>query len=373
MEFKKLYQRNTNGSVQEWQIFVEGDKYFSRSGKSGGKIVESAKTSCDGKNTGKANQTTPEEQSLLEAASKHKKKLESGYSETLEGIDNTGLLEPQLAKEYKDHFHKMKFPVISSSKLDGIRVNALESGLYSRSGKPFVSIPHIHKALSYFYTKYPEYVLDGEIYSSDLASEFNKIISLVRKTKPTWDDIQESEKSVQFWVFDIFRKDGKEELDSYDRKSLVRQIVREINSPYIIDLEFTICGNQEDLDKMYGKYLANGVEGQMINSYTALYQHKRSADLLKRKEFQDAEFKILDVISGVGNREGCGILVLESVTGKSFQCSIKGDIEYMRKVFSERKQYIGRPATVKFQNYTPGTDMIPRFPVCTQIARETYE
>jgi hypothetical protein len=36
MEFKILYQRNSNGSVQQWQIFVEGDKYWTISGKKDG-------------------------------------------------------------------------------------------------------------------------------------------------------------------------------------------------------------------------------------------------------------------------------------------------------------------------------------------------
>lgn len=58
MDFKKLFQRNTSGSVQEWQIFVEDNFYYTISGKKDGKLVESAKTYCQGKNLGKSNETT---------------------------------------------------------------------------------------------------------------------------------------------------------------------------------------------------------------------------------------------------------------------------------------------------------------------------
>ena len=34
------------------------------------------------------------------------------------------------------------------------------------------------------------------------------------------------------------------------------------------------------------------------------YENKRTKQLLKRKEFQDAEFKIVEIVEGIGNRAG---------------------------------------------------------------------
>ena len=41
----------------------------------------------------------------------------------------------------------------------------------------------------------PWLVLDGELYNHDLRDDFEKIISLVRKQKPTDDDRKEARKS----------------------------------------------------------------------------------------------------------------------------------------------------------------------------------
>lgn len=366
---KTLYKRNTDGSTQEWTIEVDGNKYRTISGRHNGALVTSEWTTVSGKNVGKANQTTPEQQAMFEAKSKYTKKIESGYSEDVNNLD-TELLKPQLAKEYSEHFHKMEFPVISSPKLDGIRINATKDGLFSRNGKPFVSIPHIAEALKPIFEKYPYLVLDGELFNFDLKEDFNRIISLVKKTKPTQSDMDESRKYIQFHVFDYFLTDNKNPINSLSRKQFVKTILLELNSEYVKPLEYTLCYNQDELDACYSRYLEEGNEGQMINDFKASYEHKRTDKLLKRKEFQDAEFKIVDIISGQGNREGCGVLILEN-NGKTFQCSLKGDVEYMRDVYTNRNQYIGKKATVKFQNYTP--DGVPRFPVCINIDRENYE
>ena len=372
MSFNILYQRNTNGSVQQWQIEVIGNKYRSISGKVGGKLLISEFTVAEPKNVGRANETSAEEQSQMEAAAKFKKKLESGYSETLDGIDNTGLLEPMLAKEWKNYSSKVKWPVISSEKLDGVRANATSMGLVSRNGKPFISVPHIHEALKPFYDKYPEYVFDGEMYNPTFKDRFDAIISMVRKSKPTAEDLKESAKHVQFWVFDIFRKDGKEVLPAIKRKELIATICGELfpNSSIIKPLEFDICHNQEELDEKYGRYLEEGTEGQMINAFDALYSHSRTACLLKRKEFLDAEFKILGVVSGKGNRDGCGKLILEVGSG-TCDCSLKGSVDYMKEVLENKNSYIGKLATVKFQGYTKDGSL--RFPVCISIGRNDYE
>ena len=46
-------------------------------------------------------------------------------------------------------------------------------------------------------------MLDGELYNHGLKDDFEKIISCVRKTKPTDADRAESRKLVQFHCYDI--------------------------------------------------------------------------------------------------------------------------------------------------------------------------
>ena len=54
---------------------------------------------------------------------------------------------------------------------------------YSRTGKEWKNIQHILAELRPFFQKYPNIILDGELYNHDLKNNFEKIISLVRKTK----------------------------------------------------------------------------------------------------------------------------------------------------------------------------------------------
>ena len=375
--YNTLYKRNTNGSIQQWRVEVVVDAYRTISGKynSDAQVV-SALTVCKGKNLGKANATTSREQCLLEVAALYKKKLERGYVEDIRLLDKNeiGLLNPMLAKEYVKYKDKVKFPVISSLKADGVRNNALESGLYSRNGKPFVSCPHILEALKPAFEKYPEYVFDGELFNFELKHEFNTIISLVKKGKPTEDDLTKSKKLIRFYIFDIFRKDGKETLKAIQRKELIETIVAELASPVIKSLGYKVCNNQTELDAAYQEYLSDGAEGQMINDYNALYSHKRDSCLLKRKEFKDAEFEVVDIISGKGNREGSAVLVLKS-GDQTFTSALNGTVEYMQEIYRNRSSYLGKSAIVKFQDFTEknadGTGYLPRFPVV--IGFRTYE
>jgi DNA ligase 1 len=75
--------------------------------------------------------------------------------------------------------------------------------LHTRTGKEWKNIDHILLDLQEFFAKYPKVILDGELYNHDLKNDFEKIISLVRKTKPTEEDRLESAQMVQFHCYDI--------------------------------------------------------------------------------------------------------------------------------------------------------------------------
>ena len=66
-------------------------------------------------------------------------------------------------------------------KLDGVRCIFTKDGAYSRTGKEFKNVAHIEEDLKDFFDKYPDTVLDGELYNHDLKKDFEKIISLVRQ------------------------------------------------------------------------------------------------------------------------------------------------------------------------------------------------
>ena len=107
-------------------------------------------------------------------------------------------------------------PVFIQPKLDGVRcviqyekVNSFagEVKAYSRTGKEWKNIDHILFNLTPFFHLNPDVVLDGELYNHDFKDNFEQIISMVRKTKPTDQDRLKSRDNVQFHCYDIVRED----------------------------------------------------------------------------------------------------------------------------------------------------------------------
>ena len=98
---------------------------------------------------------------------------------------------------------KANYPAYIQPKLDGVRCLFTAEGAFSRTGKQFMNVQHIEQELKSFFSCFPTAVLDGELYNHGLKDDFEKIISLVRKTKPTEEHRQEAAELVQYHVYDV--------------------------------------------------------------------------------------------------------------------------------------------------------------------------
>ena len=120
--------------------------------------------------------------------------------------------KPMLAYPVSDKPIDYTKPTFIQPKLDGVRcliqyerrTQPREDVVvaYSRTGKVWQNIDHILSSLRPFFQKYPDVILDGELYNHDLKHDFEKIISLVRKQKPTEYDRSEAANLVQYHVYD---------------------------------------------------------------------------------------------------------------------------------------------------------------------------
>lgn len=119
MKLPMLFARTNTGATQSWFIEVVDNKYRTHYGQIDGEIQTTEWTICEGKNVGKKNETTANEQALKEAKATWKKKKESGYFDNIKDIDNDTFTEPMLAKNYDDYKDDLKYPVYSQPKLDG--------------------------------------------------------------------------------------------------------------------------------------------------------------------------------------------------------------------------------------------------------------
>lgn len=361
-----LYARTQTNAIQQWTVIIDGDQYQTEYGQVGGKIQTTNWTKCLPTNEGRANARTAQEQAHTEAQSLWTKKKDSGYFEQIEDVDNQIFFEPMLAKKFEDYKDSLSFPVFSQIKMDGLRCVIRKNGMFSRNGKEYVSCPHIREALNGFFELYPTAVLDGELYNHALKHDFNKITSLVKKTKPTMADKEESKQTVEFWVYDLIGITEPYKNRNISLQELFRSV---ITDPCIRLVETTEVWDQEELDELFGKYLEQGFEGQMVR-LNGKYENKRSKSLLKRKEFQDEEYVILDIIEGVGNKQGmAGAMTFKTEQGILFNSNIKGTREFLTEIWRDKNSLIGKQATVKFFNKTPEKE-IPRFPYVIKIRCE---
>jgi DNA ligase-1 len=371
MNLPKLFKYTSTGAVQEWQIFFNNGEYYTVSGQVEGKKVTSAATKCKGKNIGKKNETTPEKQAEIEARAKWQKKRDEGYIDGVDALDGASpqRYDPMLAKDYSDYADKIMFPVYSQEKIDGLRCIVTRYGAYSRQWKPFATLQHIRDVVQPLFDKYPELLaFDGELYSHELKESFEKIVSIVKQPKASAEDIERCKNQIKYHVYDIVTKDNqnfKQRLADYNL------LVREANSAYICAVTTLCAHTQEELDKFYQQYMADGYEGQMIRTWNSSYQHKRTKDLLKRKDFHENEFEIVGYKEGKGSREGCIILRLAMPDGTEFDSVPVGGVEYQQRLWNRRLDILGMQATVKYQNLS--SDGVPRFNNTVKIRTRNLE
>ena len=239
-------------------------------------------------------------------------------------------------------------PVFIQPKLDGVRcLIQYDSGVvtaYSRTGKEWKNIEHITLNLYKFFDKHPNIVLDGELYNHDFRDDFEQIISMVRKTKPTAEARVKSRENVQFHCYDIVNK--KMKFSTRDN-----WLLSNLPESYCVHLVSTSKITAEPAAKMTHQInLANGYEGSIVRLDTP-YQCKRSHSLRKFKDFSDAEANIVGYEEGKGKRTGTlGKFIMQDDDGNIFGCPPGKGHNYkdLARILIEIHKYMGQRATFTY-------------------------
>jgi len=361
-----LYKRSTVGKLLQWEVHVEGDSFYCVHGQVGGQLVTDAPTKCEAKNVGRSNETTPEEQAELEAKAKYQKKIDiGGYVANRADADRKNF-SVTLAHKFLDHRSKLPDVVMVSPKLDGIRCYITKDGAFSRNGKRFVSTKFIEEDLKDFFKEEPDAILDGELYNHNYRDDFPNLVRLIKReknfTEAQWEQIK---KDLQYHVFDCYFGDAPNCLFR-NRIGLVDLLIADHTFSDRIRVVINRQIPKADFMVAYEDYMKDGYEGIMIRDPNSFYEMKRSYKLLKYKEFNDAEYEIVDVLEGLGNRAGmAGKIVVKLRDGSTCESGLRGNDSLFTKMLTEKKNYIGKKATVRYQGFTPDGKL--RFPVCVGI------
>jgi DNA ligase-1 len=356
-----LFSRTATGAIQQWDIEVTDNRFRVICGQVGGQLVTSEWSQCEGKNIGKKNETSPEGQAFLEAESKWTKKARMGYTEDISKVDNCmAYIEPMTAKKLVDRLKKIDFKkgVLVQNKYNGHRcVARMEGGkiiLRTRTGKLYYCVPHIAKDLEEFFTKYPESILDGELFNNDLRTKLNEISSLLRKGEDvTAEDLEKSERLIKFYVYDGYNFD--ETLDQ-DSDYILRKTFIDTNISELCDfceiVKTDIAYSMVEVDKIYNEYLADDQEGAIIRLPNSPYENSRSANLLKYKPVDDSECEILSLHEGTGNWAGTAKTATVKWNDKIFDATFKGSLELGRERLKNPTPWIGATVTFLYNGLT---------------------
>ena len=238
-------------------------------------------------------------------------------------------------------------PTFIQPKLDGVRcVIQYDAGVvtaYSRTGKEWKNIEHILAQLKPFFEKYPYVILDGELYNHDLRDNFEKIISLVRKTKPTAEDRLDALNLTQFHCYDII----DETLPFNQRMEFVSQFLMLFGSSiHIVDTIRVL--DEEEAQSIHKSNLKKGYEGSIVRTNDT-YACKRSHNLRKFKDFHDAEAEITGWVEGKGKRIGTiGKFTAVDSEGNQFGMPVMDKFKILQANFETMKDWVGETATFTY-------------------------
>ena len=362
--YDTLYTIDSTGKTRVWHQEQQGNKYRTVSGVKGSeKKVVSEWTVCEGKNSGKTNETSGVSQAEAEVIAKYKKQQKTGYAANeKDASKGTSYVEPMLAKELDDYIKKIDFSkgVFIQNKYNGARcVATLEEGevvLKSRKGEMWVSVPHINKDLELFFKKYPAAVLDGELYNYELREKLNELMKLVRKSKDiSAEELRKSEQVVRFYVYDGYDMDldgGLTPDVGYSiRKEWIDETVPKYSKHYRA-VKTTLVHSMKEVDRIYETFLADGEEGAIVRVTDSPYEHKRSKYLLKYKPEDDAEGIILDLIEGTGNWSKTAKTATLKWNGMTFDATFLKSYELGVERLNNKKDWIGKKVTFLYTGLT---------------------
>ena len=262
--------------------------------------------------------------------------------------------KPMLAYPVSDKPIDYKSVVYMQPKLDGVRcliqyerrTKPREDVVvaYSRNGKEWKNINHILAKLKPFFQDFPNVVLDGELYNHDFKDDFESIISMVRKTKPTDEDRYISAQNVQFHCYDII-----DTTKTYEQRR--NFIVQNLPISDCINGVFTqLVSSEKEAKQVHKTNLVVGYEGSIVR-INDVYKCGRSWSLRKFKDFHDAEANIVGYEEGKGKRAGTlGKFLMQDDEGIQFGCPPGKGHNYkdLAIMLENIHQYMGQRATFTF-------------------------
>lgn len=284
--------------------------------------------------------------------------------------------KPLLAGTVTD-LEKLKFPLIASPKLDGIRCVIVNGKVLSRNLKPIPN-KYIREKLESLHSQEN---FDGEIIIPN--ADFNTVQSLVMSF--------EGEPDFKYMVFDII-----DNRPYSDRICPCIDNWRKIKEDFLEQLDNVEVNNLAELIALEDQWVKEGYEGIMLRDPNGRYKFGRSTEkegiLLKLKRFFDAECVVIGFEEKMKNNneqtkdamgysvrssEKAGMIPAETLgalivsdcdTFNEFRIGSGFNDEQRLDIWNNKENYLKKIVTYKYQEISKYN--IPRFPVFKHFRTE---
>jgi ATP-dependent DNA ligase len=269
-----------------------------------------------------------------------------------------------LAHDFKKNEKKVNYPCFIQPKLDGYRMiyDTTSKTITTRQGKDLPIIKESGELFKELSLLKPGLVLDGELY---VHGDKFEALGVLRKTKDLKKEELSNLKKISYYVYDII----DESLTFKERNNILNDV--EVSDNKIKLVETFVANNKEDIIKYHKYFIENGYEGTMVRNPEGKYKEKyRSYDLLKYKDFMDAEFKIIGFTYEDDHLHPQDKLIVWIVDVDRKMCNVrpKGTKEERQYLLRNADDFVGKKLWVKFFDYTADGNL--RFPTTN---RDTYK
>lgn len=294
----------------------------------------------------------------------------------------------------QEALEKLKYPLLASPKLDGIRAILRDGIPLTRSLKPIPN-RYIQYILGTFSSEIEG--VDGELTIGNISGKhvYNETVSGVMS--------EEGEPEFKYNLFDVF---DAPDLPYTERYRLLNQRVSRLREKQPVSSGFiSILGNQTisnstELNSYEQRMIESGFEGIMIRDLSSPYKYGRSTPkegyLSKIKRFKDAEAKIIGFEEKLSNMNEAkinerglsersshkenmipantlGALIVEVLNKKLFHISTFNigsgfDDELRKHIWENKEAFMNKTIVFKYQ--PSGVLDRPRFPIYKGLRSE---
>jgi ATP-dependent DNA ligase len=291
-------------------------------------------------------------------------------------------IDPNRVCQLAETIEKVTFgqEYLIEPKLDGVRVitvvnNAQSFKMISRNGNSYASFHSSFKSdIERIYLRIQEIdqnvsgiVLDGEMVTTD--NRFTTVAGLSH-TKAVKLGILNN---LRYHIFDVLHLNDYLELGKrctqIERKKLLESTLSTqffaVNPDTlcrIVGYQKVVLNNMTEVSNLVAAFVRAGYEGIMLKEPTAVYMRSRNKAILKAKQFNTYDLKLIGFTPGEGqNKNILGALVLESANGKTVKVGSGFSSKQRKEIWDNQKSFEGKIVEVTAQEVSKNSLRFPVF------------